>query len=124
MATRPHTEKFIAAGVVEAIWTAITTTDRDGSPLRCASHPYRTVLVRGTPGGGSPSLAIEGSDNGTNWVTLDDNAGAALTFTAAGSGHCETSVPHIRPNLSGGDGTTNLTVAIYSHAVPSGSGSR
>lgn len=64
----------------------------------------RTVHVTGTFGGAT--VTIQGSNDNTNWVTLNDTNGAALTFTAAGMKIMAENPSYTRAITSGGAGTT------------------
>ncbi len=69
----------------------------------------RAVLVSGTFGAGG-SITMQGSNDGTDWFALTDDANVALTFTAAGGDKANQNYRLVRPNVTAGDGTTNLTV--------------
>lgn len=53
---------------------------------------------------GSSSITVQGSNDGTNWVTLADRAGTAIAITAAGGAEFSTSFVYIRPLSTGGSG--------------------
>lgn len=63
----------------------------------------RTVQVVGTFG--AATVVIQGSNDNTNWVTLNDSNGAALSFTAAGMKVILENPIWIRAVSSGGTGT-------------------
>lgn len=68
----------------------------------------RCVQVFGTFGAGG-SISLQGSnDGGTTWAILTDQAGAALTFTAAGIKTVAQATLLTRPIVTAGDGTTTL----------------
>lgn len=69
----------------------------------------RTVHVVGTFGGAT--VTIQGSNDNVNWLTLNDNAGAALTFTVTGMKLILENPLYVRAITSGGAGTA-LTVII------------
>jgi hypothetical protein len=58
----------------------------------------RSVQVSGTFGGGT--VLIEGSNDGSNWFTLTDPTGAALSFAAAGLKQILELTRYIRPRAS------------------------
>ena len=63
---------------------------------------------------GSATIVLQGSNDGTNWVTLNDPQGNAISFTT-GTPKLEQllEVPrYIRPSTSGGTGT-DITVQLY-----------
>jgi hypothetical protein len=74
-------------------------------------HADRSVQLAGTFGSGGTCI-IEGSNDGTNYATLSDTGGNALSLTAAAM-KAITEVPrYIRPRISAGDGTTAITVTM------------
>ena len=90
-------------------WETLTQTDTDGAGVRLMGNGDRTVQVLGTFD--SATIAIQGSVDGSNWVTLQDLEGNALTFTAAGIKGILESPPFIRPLLSGGT-TSDIDVLL------------
>lgn len=92
-------------------WTPLTTANPDGNPINYASNGMGgvTFQVTGTWGAGG-ALVIEGSNDGTNFFTLSDQANAALTLSANGLKTVRDTPMFIRPRVTGGDGTTSLTV--------------
>lgn len=71
----------------------------------------RSVIVTGTLGVGG-TLVWEGSNDGTNYLTLTDTQGNALSFTAAGVKAVTEAVIFARPRVTAGDGATSLGVAV------------
>lgn len=92
-------------------WSALTTTNADGNPINFASNGMGgvTFQVTGTWGAGG-ALVIEGSNDGTNYFTLTDQANAALTLSANALKTVRDTPLYIRPRVTAGDGTTNLVV--------------
>lgn len=92
-------------------WTPLTTTNNDGAPISYASNGMGgvTFQVNGTFGAGG-TLVVEGSNDGTNWYTLSDQANAAVSFSTAGLKTVRDQPLFIRPRVTAGDGTTSLTV--------------
>lgn len=106
-------------------WTWETVTNGDvGSPINekqgSTVFSDKTVTITGTPGVGF-ALDIEGSNDNVNWVTLrNTHDNAALTFSAltAPELHGILENPrYIRPNISGGDGTTDIDVIIVGRGI-------
>ncbi len=111
MATRNAAREHIGdRSVVVATWSGLLNTD-DGAPIMLPQWPDRTVQVTGTFGTGGTVL-IEGSNDGTTYNTINDTAGSALSFSAAGFKVCNEVPLYLRPRVSAGDGTTSLKVAI------------
>ena len=90
-------------------WSNMSAGDV-GAPVRFAGASDRTVQVTGTFSGGS--LVIEGSLDGTNYATLTDPQGNALTLSTAKIEAVSELVRFIRPNVTGGDGSTAINVNI------------
>jgi hypothetical protein len=91
-------------------WTGLLNGD-DGTPLEFAVYADRSIQVTGTFGTGG-TLVAEGSNDGTNYVTLKDPLGAAVSFTAAGIKQIGELAHYIRPRVTAGDGTTTLVATI------------
>jgi hypothetical protein len=83
-----------------------------GEELTMTGSPDRSVQVVGTFGTGG-TCVIEGSNNGVNWTVLKDHLANTLSFTAAGIQSIDQITRFIRPRVSGGDGTTSLTVIMH-----------
>ena len=114
MATVTETQAFplqASRDTIKVVWTPLTTTNADGSPFTVAYYKDRSIQVNGTFGVGG-SCSIEGSMDGTNYYTLTDPQGNALTFTAAKIEAVSELVLYIRPRVTAGDGTTSLTVSL------------
>ena len=103
-------------GLIEVLWEALTTTNRPGSGVLLGRTPDKTVQVFGTFGA-SASIAIEGSnDGGTTWFACHDISNTAIALIAAGGALIVENPKLLRPNLTNGDGSTDIDVFIV--AVP------
>lgn len=91
-------------------WAAIPNGD-SGSPVEMPGSADRSVQILGTFGAGG-TIVIEGSNDGTNYVTLTDPQGNALSKTAAAIEAVSELTRYIRPHVTAGDGTTALTVCL------------
>jgi len=91
-------------------WTPLTTTNTDGAPVGFAGNAA-TIQANGTFGVGG-TVVLQGSNDGALWTTLTDLGGAAISFTAAGLKSVREAPPFMRPFVTGGDGTTSLTLII------------
>lgn len=96
--------------VVKTIWSGLLNTDT-GSPAVFPENADRSIQCTGTFGAGG-TIVIEGSNDGTNYSTLTDQLGSSLSMTAAGIKMITELTFYIRPRVSAGDGTTNLTCTM------------
>jgi hypothetical protein len=96
-------------------WEGLADGDT-GVEVESLAFADRTVQVIGTFGAGG-ELTMEGSNDGTNWVTLTDYAGDAIVFTAAGMSVVLENPFYIRPNVTAGDGTTDLDVIVLGKRI-------
>lgn len=86
-----------------ANWQAMATGDT-GAPVENQTFSDRSIQFVGTFGGAT--VVLEGSNDGTNWVTLTDPASVALSFTSAGLKQILQVTRYMRPNVSGGAGVS------------------
>jgi hypothetical protein len=103
------TDVSIDGSVQKVIWTPLTNTNQDGGPAQGIEFADRCVQVTGTFGGAT--ITIQGSNDGTNWDTLNNAQGTAATFTAQGTKQLVEVPQFVRPLLSGGSGSS-LTVTM------------
>ena len=94
----------------EAEWTSLAVGET-GATADMAQWVRQSVQVTGTFGVAGTVL-IEGSNDGVNFFTLNDQAGAALSFTVAGLRSIREYTAKIRARTTTGDGTTALKVVI------------
>lgn len=99
----------------QVVWTPMLNGDV-GAPYLGSGSADRSVQVSGTFGAGG-SVTMEGTNVGTaatptNFTTLHDPQGLALTVTSAKLELVAELTMAIRPNCTAGDGTTSLTVAM------------
>lgn len=115
MATRNYVINPTNRGgrVTVATWSGLLAASNDvGQALELASLADRAVQVQGAVGTGGV-VVIEGSLDGTNYVTLTDPQGDALSFDAIDQLRAiMEAVAYIRPRVTAGDGSTNFTVSI------------
>lgn len=92
-------------------WNPLTNTNQDGNPIGYASNGMGgvTFQVTGT-WGASGALVVEGSNDGVNYFTLNDQNNAAITMSANGIKTVRDAPLWIRPRVTVGDGTTSLVV--------------
>ncbi len=105
-------------GVFMYTWAGLLNGDT-GAPLQIPSMSDKTVHIFGTFGSGG-SVTLQGSNDPrvlTNpgsavWVALTDPQGNAITKTAAAIEALLENPIFIRPIVTAGDGSTDLTVII------------
>jgi hypothetical protein len=99
--------------VIKFSWAGLTTTNRDGEPIKFTEYADRSVQAVGTFSAGSPSVGWEGSnDGGTTWSALTDESGNTIAFAAAGLEGVSAITELARPYLTGGDGSTDVDVHV------------
>jgi hypothetical protein len=92
-------------------WTALATTDTC-VPVYEPAMTDKCIHVTGTAGSGG-SIALTGSNDGTNFVTLQDVFGDALSAMSPGTiAQINQDTAWIKPVVNSGDGTTALNVII------------
>lgn len=82
-----------------------------GDPFENPGSSDRSVQVGGTFGVGG-AVVLEGSNDGTNYRTLTDPQGNALSFTSAGLEAISEVTRYVRGRVTAGDGTTAITVHL------------
>lgn len=121
MATRPVTVSRVDENTYKFFWETLSQANADGEPISAVYADYadRHVQVTGTFGAGG-NLRVEGSLDLSAYAALNDFFGNALNITAAGvKGIAE--VPLLtRPNVTAGDGSTDLDVTIIARRSRSG----
>lgn len=83
-------------------WEALTNANSNGLPVQPIKYSalVANVQVFGTFNGATVDL--QGSNDGTNWVTLRRSDETDISFSAAGASEVSTSMAYIRPSTSGG----------------------
>ena len=113
MATITSTQELPIQGdnsFLKIVWPNLFLTDV-GDPFTLAQYADRSVQISGTFGVGG-TLIFEGSINGATYDILTDPQGNNLSFTSGKIEAISELVLLIRPRVSAGDGTTNLTVSM------------
>ena len=109
MATRQYTVNPIKTYGDRAhvlSWTGLLNGD-DGAPVEMPGSADRSIQFLGTFGAGG-TIVLEGSNDGTNYVTLTDPQGNAISKTAAAIEAVLELTRWVRPRVTAGDGTTAL----------------
>lgn len=98
----------VGATVMRYTWT-LTDADPTGTAIEVADLADKTVQLAGDFGGGT--VTIEGSNDGSNWATLTDPQGNALSKVAAAIELIAENPLQVRPKITGSTGA-NLTVSL------------
>jgi hypothetical protein len=108
----PTTTSLQPAGAItHAVWTPLANGDV-GAAVYAWPGADRSFAVTGTFGTGG-TLVWQGSNDltsPTNWFTLSDPQGTALSLTSSKFKQIEEYALWMRPSVTAGDGTTALTV--------------
>lgn len=102
MAVRSATKTILSnEETTQVVWEQITEADT-GAAYTCLSTQgvLGAVQVIGTMGGAT--VAMQASNDGTNWWNLKDTSGTEIGLTAAGGADFSTAALYVRPSPSGG----------------------
>lgn len=103
---------FPDEGMVQCDWIGPLANAETGNAAQAGRWPTKSVQAVGTFGAAG-SVAIEGSNDGTNWFALDDSLGVVIALTAATPiSDILQNTKHIRARVTAGDGTTALRVIL------------
>lgn len=96
-------------------WSGMATGD-SGSAYEVS--PWSLISAQATGTFGGATVAIEGSNDGTNFVTLTKAPGStAASFTAAGLLQVVEHPRYIRPSVTGGAGS-GIAVTLLLSKLP------
>jgi hypothetical protein len=112
MATiNPGIERNPDQSILLYTYVDLNETDTVGAPIPFAEYADRSVQISGTFGGAT--IVWEGSNDGTNYITLTDPQGNAISKTAASIEGVLEITRYARPRITGGaGGTTDLNVTV------------
>ncbi len=108
--TSTEIKSYLSRKVMSIVWTPLTSANATGDAHSEPGTADRSAQVAGTFNGAT--CLIQGSNDGSNWVTLTDILGNALSFTATGLKQITEITRYIRPSTSGGGGSQSLTVYL------------
>ncbi len=110
MATVTPVRSSLGVNVSKVFWEAMATSDTINTDLPSGLESMAgSVQVTGTFD--SATVTLTGSNDGTNYVTLKDSTGAAISMTVAGLVNFSASCAYIKPGISGG-GTDDIDVTV------------
>jgi hypothetical protein len=108
------TESLMRSGHIWT-WEALTATNTDGAPadekVGSIAFTEKTVTVTGNFGT-SGECTIQGSNDGTNWFTLNDVFENLAVFTSAGIMLLAENPRYVRPAITAGSGAIDLDIII------------
>lgn len=90
-------------------WTPVTNADTCEA-IRHSSVRDRCLQVLGTFD--SATVALHGSNDGTNYAALKDAGGSAIGLTAAGIVQVQQIPVWVKPVISGGGASQSLTIVL------------
>lgn len=100
----------VVSEVAKVTWTPITSADTAAAfTVGGEGADLASVQITGTFGGAT--IALHGSNDGTNYVALKDITGSAISMTSAGLVDCRVAALYIKPVVTGGAGYT-FTVTV------------
>jgi hypothetical protein len=111
MPERSCVTDYPAKGVMRAVWSGILQSDTC-SELVAPQYPSKTIQVSGTFGAGGTIQPHGSNTSGGSFAQLNDPSGAAIALTNTAVEIIGENPLAVKPVLSGGDGTTSLTVTI------------
>ena len=97
--------------VVLATWSGLNSSNNVGAAVEFPAHADRSVQFEGTYD--SATAVLQGSNDGTNWGTLYDGQGNALSSTSNAAPKQIVEITRfIRPSTSGGGGSQAINCTI------------
>lgn len=113
MATIPRTNQSSSSGQWSRfLWDGLAASGDVGAAVEVGQGD-RSVQVTGAFSG-SAACGFEGSnDDGVTWFTLNDYAGAAISFTAAGGSGVREVAQMVRPKLTAGSGGASIKAYLF-----------
>lgn len=113
MAVRSGLSVALLDGAMKVSWSGLLQSSADtGTGELIGGFRDKTVQIAGTFGAGG-AVTIQGSNDGTNWATLNDDQGVALVITTTVPRVIAQNPIYIRPSVTAGDGTTNLACTVF-----------
>ena len=101
-----------AAGGTSVVWETVTNADAPSAfELGFQMGLAGSLQMVGTPD--SATVVLQGSNDGTNFVTLNDVNGNAVSLTAAGAAEFSTAMRYIKPSASGGGASQDIDVTLF-----------
>ncbi|MFH0809041.1 MAG: hypothetical protein V2A77_01005 [Pseudomonadota bacterium] len=100
---------YLKNGASAYSW-ALTQANASGARVSIPDYQDRTIQVAGAFD--SATIVIQGSNDGSNWVTLNDTTGTALSRSAAFLAGILENPRYIRPYFASPGASTSVTVTL------------
>jgi len=114
MANRNVSSYFGEDGSVNQSWAGLLNGD-SGNPAAVLTRGIGyTIQATGTFGAGG-SVALHGSNDGVNYLAMDDAGGTTIAMTTTKIWRMANMPKFVKPVVTAGDGTTVLAVAMFGH---------
>ena len=94
-------------------WTPVTEADTC-RPIQFPEFSDKSIQVSGTFGGAS--VALNGSNDGTNFAALRDPSSTTIAITQAGIKAVLENTWQVQPSVTGGS-SQSLTITLLVHAA-------
>jgi len=95
---------FPVSGVDVHIYDNLDSADSSPTTITPGGTQPAIGSIQGFGTWGGATLKLQGSNDGTNWVDLNDVTGTAIGLTADGAAEFSTAMVYIRPLATGGSG--------------------
>lgn len=111
MAQRQGTMINDSDGRVKHTWAGLLNGD-NGSPAGVMEHTDDYMIQASGTFGAAGSVALQGSNDGVNFFALKDAGGTVIALTTLEPIRISHMPLQVRPFVTAGDGTTNLTAYL------------
>lgn len=111
MATIDPTVEQFGTSSVRVTWPHVKNGDTC-NPVNLGIYSDRSIQVVGTFGVGG-TVQVHGSNDASNFAQLSDLRGTAFAITTAKIEQIEDVTYALKPVVSAGDGTTDLTITMF-----------
>lgn len=94
-------------------WEGVTTAGNASIPSVAAGAGLALASVQVTGTFGSATVAFHGSNDGTNFVALNDVEDTTIGITSAGASEFSSGMAYFKPVVSGGTGDDLDVTLVY-----------
>jgi len=99
-------------GVPRVVWAGLAPGDTGTAYLVRNRYGFvGSVQISGTFGGAT--IALEQSNDGTNWFPATDSLGAAISATTAEINEMSLAAAYMRPTITGGTGSLVDVIIVF-----------